>query len=469
MEPAGRIRIEPAGCNLTGLASSAELADRVAAGLARNAAPSARVIVAFSGGLDSSVLLHLLAGLRGRLPFALSAVHIHHGLSPDADAWVTLCTSRAAALAVSLDVRHVAVTVRDRGVEAGARDARYRFLAGLDADLVALAHHRDDQAETFLLQALRGAGVAGLAAMPEFLPRPAGPALWRPLLDVPRESLRGYAREHGLRWVEDGSNRDEGLRRNFLRRRILPVLAGPFPAAAETLARAARHAAEAAELLDELARLDAGLAVCEGRLALSVLAGLSPARAKNLLRHFLSERLGQNPPAAWLAEALRQLLGAAPDAAVALLFLSHTLRRHGGYAHLIPEPEHPAPGAWPWRGEACFRWAGEGWRVRRVTGSGLDAGLLAAGPVTLRLRGGGERLRPVCGGPARTLKNLLREAGLAPWRRAHWPLIYCGDRLAGVPGVAVDCAFQARPGAPGLVFGPAAPGEEGGAHRADGD
>ena len=250
--------------------------------------PARRYYVAFSGGLDSQVLLHALAQLRRELAAPVAAVHIHHGLSPNADRWAAQCDAACAALAIPCEVRHVqARHAAGESREAAARAARYAAFAQiLDTDdMLLTAHHQDDQAETLLLMLLRGAGVAGLAGMPAWRGLGRG-RLARPLLSLSRQTLRDYALRCGLRWIEDESNFDTSLHRNFLRHEVLPRLREAWPAADRTLARSAAHLGEATELLAELAAGDvtalAGGAA--GTLAVGGLVTLSPARARNCRR-----------------------------------------------------------------------------------------------------------------------------------------------------------------------------------------
>lgn len=226
---------------------------------------SARLVLALSGGLDSMVLLHALAALRSGFPFALRAIHIDHALHPDSAAWGRACAQVCAQLAVPFDVRPVTVsTVAADGVEAAARRARYAALGELLApgEILVTAHQRDDQAETVLLQLLRGTGVAGLAGMPARVAF-GGNELVRPLLGFVRAALEAYGRSNGLTWIDDPSNADPRLRRNFLRTEIMPRLRAVWPEADRMLVRAAGHAAEAVALLDELA--DGDLAGCRAR------------------------------------------------------------------------------------------------------------------------------------------------------------------------------------------------------------
>src|SRR5882762_4676738 len=196
-----------------------------------------RLAVGLSGGVDSVVLLHVL---KQHPEFDLSAIHVHHGLSPNAGAWARFCRTLCARWGVPLAVRRVKVAKEGRGPEAAAREARYRALKNIPGDAVALAHNRDDQAETVLMNLLRGAGVRGASGMP-LRSCFDGKMLLRPLLKVPRAAILAYAREQGLEWVEDESNADEALTRNFVRRRLGPLIESRFPRWRESLARAARH------------------------------------------------------------------------------------------------------------------------------------------------------------------------------------------------------------------------------------
>jgi tRNA(Ile)-lysidine synthase len=249
-------------------------------------APGTRIAVALSGGVDSMVLFDALAHVSAGRSLELSAVHVHHGLSPNADQWARFCANECASRNMALAV-HPLHLERKRGqsLEALARDRRYEHFMSCDVDVIALAHHADDQAETVLLQLLRGSGPRGLSAMPAF--RRGTPALLRPLLSQTRETLAAYARIRGLGWIEDESNSDITHRRNLLRHEIAPRLAAGFKGYPATLARAASHQAEASALLDELAALDAEGAIDDTGLDRAQLAGLSTARAANHLRWFL--------------------------------------------------------------------------------------------------------------------------------------------------------------------------------------
>jgi tRNA(Ile)-lysidine synthase len=412
------------------------------------------LVLALSGGLDSVVLLHALLALRDQHLFALQAVHVHHGLSPHADDWADFCAQLCTSHAVELSIHRVTIARNDAaGIEAAARHERQRIFAALDADFLLTAHQQDDQAETLLLQLLRGAGPKGLAAMAAVQRRPDWRAAQlRPLLGVARAGIRDYAQSHGLLWVDDESNQDIRYRRNALRQQVMPLLAAHFPGSSATLARAAALQADAAELLDDLARLDAATAIAGERLDCALLARLSLPRARNLLRYFIEQHGQAMPNARQLNEALHQLRDAGRDARVCIRLGAMELWRFRGGAYLVPPA--PAPAA-PvrWQGEASV-WvaaAGVGVHMEAVTGAGLKRDVLEAGEVTLRVRQGGERLRMHAGGPHRSLKNLLQEHAIPPWERERLPLLWCDGRLAWVAGIGLDADLRAATGEAGVL------------------
>lgn len=424
--------------------------------------PAARFCLGYSGGLDSSVLLHLLAALRNELGFTLSAVHVHHGLSAHADAWAEHCRAECARLDVPLAVRRVEVVAGDLGLEAAAREARYRVYGEQAADFIVLAHQRDDQAETLLFRLLRGTGAHGLAAMAEQRGE-RDKAVLRPLLAVPRQSLREYAGEHALGYVEDDSNGDLALTRNWLRHAVFPLLDQRFPSCRQVFARTAEQLGESAELLDALARIDLAAAADGPGLGLAAWTRLGPARARNLLRYWLRGEAGAVPSRAWLEDAWNQCAGARPDRHPELPIAGRVLRRRGEHIVLADAPAAALPGGeWHWHGENDLV-LGEHGRLRfsEANGAGLAARCLTAEGARIAWRAGGERLRPDCRRPARTLKNLLREGGVSFEARGRLPLLWIGDRLAWAAGLGVDCAFQAGPGEPGWLISWCPPGPPG--------
>lgn len=416
----------------------------LAAALAAYSAPGQRVAVALSGGMDSIVLLDALQALAPRFALGLSALHVDHQLSPHAGRWAEFCAAACAARGVPLKIARVDVARRaGQSLEATARAARYRELLGADADIVALAHHADDQAETVLLQLLRGAGPAGLAAMPRHRGGDvAGPALLRPLLDLPRATLAACAKARGLAWIDDESNADRRHKRNLVRLDVVPLLAEAFPGYPSVLVRAARHQAEASALLDELACADAG--DTHDGLDRAALAGLSPARARNLLRWFLRSEGLRPPSTARLAEMLAQLQTARTDARTRVVHDGAEIGCHRG--RIVVHAAAAGTYARGWRGESSVDLPGGILRFERTRGDGIAAVKFDAAAVTLRSRRGGERIQLAANRPRRAVKKLLYDAQLPIWRRQALPFIWCGEELAAVPGIGIALAFQARPG-----------------------
>ena len=290
---------------------SNELLNRVGDFVAARIAADEPLAVGLSGGCDSVVLLHLLASLG--LGKRLSAIHVHHGLSPNADAWANFCTELCTRLDVSLQIKKVTVDLKSGlGIEAAARQARYAAFSESGAPIILVAHHQGDQAETLLFNLLRGTGVAGAAGMADER-RHGDLRILRPLLNLPRSALESYALANQLGWIEDESNSDTGFTRNFLRHEVLTVIDQRFPAAEQNLAQAAKHFSEAASLLDVLAEADWQMVRDGDTLNLRSLRPLGAVRIKNLLRFRLRQMAWQTPVAARLDEFVRQLLSAAPD------------------------------------------------------------------------------------------------------------------------------------------------------------
>lgn len=421
-------------------------------------AAQAHLVVALSGGVDSIVLLHLLKLLAKPLAFRLSAVHVEHGISPHAAQWSDFCQDKCNTLAIPLQIFRLQVRKTPQvSLEAAARQARYQVFERIEADYIVLAHHQDDQVETVLLQLLRGAGVKGMAGMPIVRRLNSGRTirLLRPLLDVSRETILQYARQHNLCWVVDESNSDTTFNRNFLRHSICPLLEQRFPAYRETCSRASRHLSEAAHLLDELAEIDCRHIMIDDNLPIERLRQLSSPRAKNLLRYMFSQHSVIQPSTLKLEEILRQLLSARTDAKLHLFFGEAEIRCFKGLVR-IQVKRVPLGLAAPlvWHGEHHWMLESLGGVIECVPqqGAGISLTKLEEQPVTVRLRSGGERFQPDCKRPRRSLKKILQEALLPPWERTTLPLLFCGEHLVWVPGIGVDCAFQALSGEAGLML-----------------
>lgn len=480
---------------------------------------ASRYWVAYSGGVDSHVLLHALVAARAHWPRgALGAVHVHHGLQPEADGWAEHCVATCQALGVPCVVRVVAARPgTGESPEAAARRARYAALAEVvgAGEAVLTAHHRDDQAETLLLQLLRGAGVRGLAAMPRQALLGQG-WLGRPLLAVSRAALCHYAEAQGLVWVEDPSNRDLNLDRNYLRHHLMPLLSARWPACTHTLSRAATHQAEAADLLDTLGETDLAavaadhladstlvrpatprLADCSvpdvghaTTLSISALRRLTPARQRNALRYWLRGNGLPIPATVVLSRIQNEVLPARSDAAPCVTWPGGAVRRYRDALYGLRVA--PAPGAPVHRGggsmavpvssppvsslapivlgridmdkEIRTQWPLEGVQtlvvlptgrlvVRGVVGRGLSRARLVGRRVELRFRHGGELCRPQGRGHRHSLKKLFQEWGVPPWQRGQIPLVYVDGALVQVIGYCLCDPYAARAHELGCVFG----------------
>ncbi|MGF6548563.1 tRNA lysidine(34) synthetase TilS [Paraburkholderia youngii] len=440
--------------------------------------PNARIALAFSGGVDSSVLLDAAVRVAGASRCV--ALHVHHGLSPNADAWLAHCEAFARERGVEFDARRVDVS-RAPGVsiEAAARDARYRALDAMCAThgirTLWLAQHADDQAETVLLQLLRGAGLAGLAAMaPGSLPTGASTTRMRPLLHLLRAQLEQYASARKLRWIDDESNTDTRYARNALRHQVMPVLAVHFPGFRDALARTAAHAASAQRLLDTLARSDMQSAARdEGRaLAHDALLALDDDRALNLLRYWMRTLGFVAASSARVADALRQLreVGAGQDGhRLRIDHAGHALRSYRGLVYWeAGDSSEPADetalvereiSELAWQGQEVWhlpQWRGtfvfavvDAAAASAVADSlheaprdeALDTvpvSVLQRASLSVRARRGGERMRVgALNTSSRTLKNLFQERGIPAWKR-DVPLLYVGDELLFVPLIGVN-------------------------------
>ena len=400
---------------------------------------SQSILVAFSGGLDSTVLLHQLVQWRALHPdVALRAIHIHHGLSPHADSWVQHCESVCAQWQVSLVVERVHLEDDGLGIEAQARRARYQAFAQtlLPGEVLMTAQHLDDQCETFLLALKRGSGPAGLSAMGESSPF-AGTQLIRPLLAQTREALEAWARQHELCWIEDESNQDDTYDRNFLRLRVTPLLQQRWPHFAQAVARSAALCAEQESLLDELLASDlADCITAHGTLLLVPLMMVSDVRRAALLRRWLAGLNAPMPSRDGLERIWQEVALAREDASPCFRLGEYEVRRYQSQLWWVKSVDGQSETVIPWLE----------WKTPLTLPAGLGSvQLISAGDlrlpqadevVSIRFKAPG-LLHIVGRNGGRKLKKIWQEQGIPPWRRDTTPLLFYGETLIAAAGIFV--------------------------------
>jgi tRNA(Ile)-lysidine synthase len=414
-----------------------------------NTRSAGALVVALSGGLDSSVLLHALATHPAARDRGLRALHVHHGLHADADGWQAHCERACAALDVPLAVARVHVEPEGDGPEAAARRARHAAFEGAlgHDDILVLAHHRDDQAETFLLRALRASGPDGLRAMRPW--RACGRGwLWRPLLQTPRPALRAYAAAHGIDWIEDGSNADTAFDRNFLRARVMPLLRERWPQADALLARSAALSSDAAVLLDadDAALLDAATAATRDVLDIETLRALAPQRRARVLRRWIASGGLPPLPADGVRRIDAELLPARNDAQARFDWHGASIRAWCGRLHAgrAVAPLDPAFDS-AWNGRAPLQLPDGG-----LLAFTCDPGLPAT--TRVRARRGGERIRLPGRAHSHALKHVLQEMRVPPWVREHLPLLVDGDEVLAAGDLVISQPLRALLDASGAAL-----------------
>lgn len=419
----------------------------------REEKPIDSIAIAYSGGLDSSALLQLAqhyAATRGK---ELWAFHVHHGLSPNADDWARHCECECARLGVRIEVRRVSLAERGKdGIEQAARNSRYAALGQLcrlrRVSLLLTAHHLDDQAETVLLQMLRGSGVAGLGGMENANVAPgllgdSQTVMARPLLGVPRSELERFVTSQNIRYVEDESNNDSRYARNALRHQVMSSLAAYFPGFQQRFARSAQHARAAQRLLDEVAAHDFAACRDSEYIVIDRLKQLSGDRIDNLMRYWFASNGVRMPAAAWLSEMREQLFDARDDAQVCVTHPDCEIRRHRGRIFLVPRYEMIASS----ESVVTFRWQGEPYiHFPEFDGSihfeyaakGIDGDWLLKQDLMIRLRTGGERLKLAHNRPTRSLKQHYQALNIPAWERLRLPVILAAGRLLFAAGVGMS-------------------------------
>jgi tRNA(Ile)-lysidine synthase len=416
---------------------------------------SPSIAIAYSGGLDSSVLLHLAHQYAVANGVALFAFHIHHGLSPNADRWLASCAQTCARIGIQFEGKRIELHNRDtRGTEESARISRYAALGDLcrkhNVSLLLTAHHQDDQAETVLLQLLRGAGVAGLSGMDiaNIAPGLLGDdtlVIGRPLLSLTRRQLEDFSAHKHIAYIEDESNADTRYVRNALRHYVMPAVAQHFPGFQERVARAARHAQSAHALTQALAEADFAHCAIDGCLDVNRLRQLDADRINNLLRYWLGLRRMRMPSTSWLGELRTQLLDAKADAQLCVTHPDGNVRRYRDRVFLTrrddPDRFGLQPQAFRWTGEAEIHFPAYGGRLLfERAPEGIDADWLRRQDLSIRCRQGGERLKLVPNRPTRSLKHHYQALDVPPWVRERAPVIVSADRVLFAAGVGMNSA-----------------------------
>jgi len=404
-----------------------------------------KVVIAYSGGVDSHVLLHSCSQLQEKLkPISFLAVYIDHGLHDDSSRWSTHCEQMASALAIPFTSQKVnAQNDQGEGPEQAARRARYAALSDYidESSVLLTAQHQDDQAETFMLQLLRGAGVDGLASMPILNPFGLGSIL-RPLLKFSKQQLLAYAKKERLQWVEDSSNLNEAYDRNFLRQQVIPLLQSRWPAFSKTTARSASHCAEAGSILVDIAS-SILLAMENDELDIELVLTQKPEIQRLVIRQWLKAQ-GVRSPSEKILEQIIKMLTVQADKLPLVGWAEHEVRLFDGALFYIPRHEKNQPQSVQWQGNKLVLPDPLGnLSIKEGLGRGVKRDLWDSSVVTVRARQGGERIKLAGRAGHKQLKKLLNEERLFPWVRNLLPLIYLGDELVAVADLWVAEAFLA--------------------------
>ena len=419
------------------------------------------VFVAFSGGLDSTVLLHALLHVESIDNERISALHANHGLNDDARRWEQWCRQRCREWGVRFRSHRVEPEeIRGRGMEAMAREVRYRWLSGAltDGSVLMTAHHLDDQVETVLAGLFRGSGVRGLAGISAARPFARG-WLWRPLLEVPRALIAKYGAVNGLEWIEDPMNTDCRFTRNHLRHEVLPVVREKWPGVDTVIARSARNFLDASELLDEIAESDL-LGVpqrSEGgfhTLSIPDLRRYRRPRMINALRRWFVQCGFEAPSRRRLLDVVTSLIERKPEPTCMLSWPGTELRRYRDRLYLSGTTNKPAIWDFEWdrTGTEPVMLNDRVLTARITSGDGIRRSTYESSAISIRPRSGGERCRAPGSACTKTLKKIFQEKGVPPWRRNDFPLLYVGGELAGIAGLCYCQPFAAEGNEPGVVF-----------------
>ena len=406
------------------------------------------ILLGLSGGLDSCVLLHLLANMQTQLDFKLKAIHVHHGLSSSADDWLNFCKQKCKLLDIEFDAVKVKINEKGSlGIEGEARELRYEAIKKKQKGVVALGHHQNDQAETLLLQLLRGSGLKGLAGMPEF---DEERKFWRPMLNIKKELLEKYASENDIKYIKDESNEDINFDRNFIRKKVLPLIESRYPASIETISRSAINISEGHQINELLALDDSKNVMSDdgSYLLIENLNKLPNLRAINLIRWWLSFNDLLMPSKKNVEELFRQVKLIKKDTSLNLKISNDRSIRAFDDKLLIVSIMNDLP-------SYHFKWAGQEeielpnkskLHFVKTKKGGLSLSKLGAKSLYIKSRTGGEKLKSFPDQPSRSLKYLFQKADIPHWERDQVPLVYANEQLVAVPNLGVQYEYQSKVG-----------------------
>jgi tRNA(Ile)-lysidine synthase len=406
------------------------------------------ILLGLSGGLDSCVLLHLLANMQTQLHFKLKAIHVHHGISPYADDWLNFSKQKCKLLDIEFDAVKVKINEKGSlGIEGEARELRYEAIKKKQKGVVALGHHQNDQAETLLLQLLRGSGLKGLAGMPEF---DEERKFWRPMLNIKKELLEKYASENDIKYIKDESNEDINFDRNFIRKKVLPLIESRYPASIETISRSATNISEGHQINELLALDDSKNVMSDdgSHLLIENLNKLPNLRAINLIRWWLSFNDLLMPSKKNVEELFRQVKLIKKDTSLNLKISNDRSIRAFDDKLLIVSIMNDLP-------SYHFKWAGQEeielpnkskLHFVKTKKGGLSLSKLGAKSLYIKSRTGGEKLKSFPDQPSRSLKYLFQKADIPHWERDQVPLVYANEQLVAVPNLGVQYEYQSKVG-----------------------
>ena len=401
--------------------------------------------IALSGGIDSVVLLHALSQLKVKLKLQLSAIHINHDLSSNADDWLIFCHNKCKELGIPIKSEKINIKHDiSMGIEAAARKGRYQALETYRKGILVLGHHQNDQAETLLLQLFRGSGLNGLAAMPLY---DQERFIWRPLLKINKEIIEGYAKENSLNFIKDESNDNLQFDRNFLRKKVLPLIKSRYPDIINTISRSSENIAEGLNLHKAIAKEDANIFFSKNKecLSLTMIKALEKERVVNLIRWWLDVNKKMMPSKKTMSELYKQIKNVKKDALLNIdISESISIKAYHDELFLVEKGIKIDPYELIWRGEELVELPGNTKLIfKKSLGAGFSLSKIGSKTLTIQNRNGGESFKPKNNQPTRTLKYLLQTSNIPPWKRHLMPLIFSENDLVAVPNFGIHYKFQA--------------------------